>query len=342
MRTTRPVSHGIPLAPARAAPWLAAVALIGAGPALGCSICRCGDPTFNALGLTGVSLQGVRLALDWDSVEKDQGSAANEDLESAKEQRMTLLLGYSFSPNWGIYARLPRSERDLTETEDGELESTHSSGLADPELYAQRRLWSSPFDGEVGVRAALFAVAGVKTSWGDNDLSRDGERLDEHAQPGTGSTDWFGGLSGSYQLTRRSALFASVQYRATGENDAGYEYGNVVLGNFALEHKLATHWDGVVEANYRHAGRDRPGFGAELDDNTGGSALYLTPRLLVDLGPTWVLRASVQIPVATQLNGEQDEHAVYNLGITYLLKHGARSGARTASRRTSVATTATP
>jgi hypothetical protein len=299
------------------------ILVLPGAPALGCSICRCGDPTFNALGLTGVSLEGVRLALDWDSVEKTQGSAEGGELESAKEQRMTLLLGYNISPDWGVYARLPRSQRDLLEVEDGEEARTHTTGFGDPEIYAQRRLWSSPFEGDVGVRASLFAVAGVKTSWGDNDLSRDGERLDEHTQPGTGSTDWFGGLSGSYQLSRRSALFASVQYRATGANDAGYEYGDVTLANVALEHKLAAHWDGVIETNYRHAGRDRPGFGEAPDQNTGGSVLYLTPRLLVNLGPAWVLRAAVQIPVATHLNGAQDEDPVYNLGVTYLLK---RSG----------------
>ena len=200
-----------PCAPSAVALLCAAGSLASAAPALACSICRCGDPTFNALGLTGVSLEGMRLALDWDSVEKSQGSAANEDLESAKEQRMTLLLGYSFSPDWSVYVRLPRSERDLTEAEDGDVASTHTTGFADPELYAQRRLWSSPFTGDVGVRAALFAVAGVKTAWGDNDLSRDGERLDEHAQPGTGSTDWFGGLSG---LVSAHAALGAVRVRA--------------------------------------------------------------------------------------------------------------------------------
>lgn len=33
-------------------------------PAWSCSICRCGDATFNALGVEGVGLTGLRLALD--------------------------------------------------------------------------------------------------------------------------------------------------------------------------------------------------------------------------------------------------------------------------------------
>jgi hypothetical protein len=57
---------------------------------LACSICRCGDPTFNALGKDGVAQSGLRVALDWDQVEKTQGPADERD--SLREQRETLLM----------------------------------------------------------------------------------------------------------------------------------------------------------------------------------------------------------------------------------------------------------
>ena len=297
----------------------AAIALLAAGSATACSICRCGDPTFNALGLTGVPLSSVRVALDWDRMDKSQGSAGSGDFETATEERLTALLGYSFSEAWTLFARLPRVDRELTELEDGESDVTSTSGMADPEIYAQRRLWSSTMDARVGVRDNVYAVFGVKTPWGENDLERDGARLDEHAQPGSGSTDWYGGLSASHLLDRKSALFASVQYRATGSNDSGYEYGDVVLANLAYERKMSARWDAVVEANYRHAGRDRVSGGGH-DPNTGGELLYVTPRVLVSVGPRWVLRASVQVPAWERLNGEQDEDAVYDLGVTYLVR----------------------
>jgi hypothetical protein len=56
----------------------------------------------------------------------------------------------------------------------------------------------------------------------------------------------------------------------------------------------------------------------DLDPNTGGSILYATPRLMLDLGRGWVGRASVQIPVADRLEGDQEEKAVANVGLTYL------------------------
>lgn len=296
----------------------AALAWVFAVPALACSICRCGDPTFNALGKEGVAQTGLRIALDWDQLKKTQG--APEERESLRERRTTLLVAYGLSDRISLFARLPWAERELTESAEGEPERRRHSGLADPEVYGQLRLWSSRFEGDVGVRTSLYAIAGVKTDWGENDAAREGERLDEHLQPGTGSTDWFGGLSGSHQLNPRSALFASAQYRHTGGNDFGYRYGRIVLVNLAYEHKLSARWDGVMEANYRHAGRDRIDAGGTTDPDTGGEIVYLTPRLLFDAGHGWVLRASAQLPLSDAgLEGRQDEQAVLNVGVSWLL-----------------------
>jgi hypothetical protein len=291
-----------------------------ATPVFACSICRCGDPTFNALGKEGVSQTGLRIALDWEDVGKTQGDPA-ADFDDLTEHRTTLLAAYGFSDRFGVYARLPWAERDLTETEDGVSERSHASGLADPEIYGQARLWSSGFEGDVGTRSSLFAVFGVKTPWGENDISKDGERLDEHVQPGTGSTDWFGGFSGSYQVNPSSAVFASVQYRLTGRNDAGYRYGRIALVNLAYEHKLGARWDGVIEANYRHAGFDETDASGNIDPDTGGSIVYVTPRLLFSAGKGWVVRAAAQIPLGQSgLNGNQHEQTVLNLGVTRLFQ----------------------
>ena len=297
---------------------VAATAAILAGPAWACSICRCGDPTFNALGKDGVAQTGVRLALDWDQVKKTQGDPA-EEFESLRERRATLLLAYGLSDRYGVFARLPYSERELTGTADGETERTRVTGLADPEIYGQAQLWSSGFDGAVGTRASLFAIAGVKTAWGQDNVSRDGVRLDEHVQPGTGSTDWFAGLSGSYQVDPKSAVFVSAQYRVTGRNDAGYRYGRVTLLNVAYEHKVSARWDAVLEANYRNAGLDQTDSSGVTDADTGGSIAYITPRVLFDAGGGWVLRASGQIPLTQSgLNGNQREKTVVNIGVTHL------------------------
>jgi hypothetical protein len=310
---------------------------VAAPPAHGCSICRCGDPTFNALG-TDVYKEGAfRVSLDWERFDKEQGnlpedaaavakaapkSASNTDLgrEAVIENRYTAGFSYTFGERVVAVARIPWSSRHTStvgapDTDEGPHESRD---LSDPDVYALVRLWSSDFTGGLGRRAWLSALGGVKTNWGKNDLTSGGVRLDEHLQPGTGSTDWFGGLSGLYLLDSRSSLFASFQLRRAGTNDFNYRYGNTSLANFGYERKLGKIWDGVVELNYRNAGRDEIDALQTLDPNTGGRLLYLTPRVVVDLGKGLVGRVAVQFPIYKDLNGDQRENVVANVGLTYL------------------------
>jgi hypothetical protein len=311
---------------------------VAASPAHGCSICRCGDPTFNALG-TDVYKEGAfRVSLDWERFDKEQGNipeegavaakaaprlSSNDDLgrEAVIENRFTTGFSYTFGERVVAVARIPWSSRHTSTvgaTAPSDGGPNESRDLSDPDVYALVRLWSSDFTGGLGRRAWLSALGGVKTAWGKNDLNSSGVRLDEHLQPGTGSTDWFGGLSGLYLLDHRSSLFASFQLRRTGTNDFDYRYGNSTLANFGYERKIGEIWDAVVELNFRDAGRDAVDVERTLDPNTGGRLLYLTPRVVVDLGKGVVGRLAIQVPVYKDLNGDQRENVVANVGLTYL------------------------
>ena len=287
-----------------------------------CSICRCGDPTFNALGSNIYSSGQYHLAVDWDRFDKSQlteeGGVAGTDHEI--ENRITVTLSYSIAERVVVVARLPYSYRQLTTTLPGSTETVSTNGFSDPEVYALVRLWSSRFGPGLGRRTWLSGVVGVKTPWGENNLQLPGAggRVDEHAQPGTGSTDFFGGLSGIYLFDQVSSLFVSAQHRGTGRNGFGYKYGNATTANLAYERKLTARFDAVLEANFRHAGRDQVDASGELDPNTGGSILYLTPRIIVDVGGGLVLRLSAQIPTWKSLYGVQTEKANFNAGLTFL------------------------
>jgi hypothetical protein len=109
--------------------------MTGPAPAEACSICRCGDPTFNALGKEGYAAQGWRLALDWERFDKREGSPA-EEAEELVENRVTALASYGFSDRFAVYARVPISLRDFSETEEGvTVESFDTRGLSDAEAY---------------------------------------------------------------------------------------------------------------------------------------------------------------------------------------------------------------
>ncbi|HYU35102.1 MAG TPA: hypothetical protein VEW48_23360 [Thermoanaerobaculia bacterium] len=299
-----------------------------ARPAGACSMCRCGDPTFNALGTDVYAMDKLRVALDWERFDKQQGPG--DSAETMSEDRFTTALSYTFSDRVTAVARIPYSSRTLREP--GQIEVTEAvvrhegtepalrdttSDLADPELYALVRLWSSPFSGGMGSRAWISALGGVKTNWGRNDLRQGGVRLDEHLQPGTGSTDVFGGLSGFYLLNQSSSVFGSVQLRRMGRNDFGYRYGDVSMATAGYERKITAALDGVLTLDFRDAGRDLVGDEGS-DPDTGGRLLYVSPKLSRDFGRGLVGRLSVQVPVVEDLNGDQDEKAVVNLGVTWL------------------------
>jgi hypothetical protein len=317
---------------------LALFLLFAATPALSCSICRCGDATFNALGPNVFAEGKFRLALDWDRFEKDSAIAADTapavraagrrgldtapsaGLDREVENRFTATFSYTFGERVVAVARVPFSERHLVSTDyaSGSVDDASTSDLSDPEFFALVRVWASDFKPGLGMRSWVSGLVGVKTPWGRNDLAEGGVRLDEHLQSGTGATDVFAGLSAVALLDARSSVFASAQYRKTGTNDFGYQYGNATLVNAAYEHKLGSSVDALLELNYRHAQRDRVNEAGDADPNTGGDILYVTPRVVVDLGAGVAARAAVQIPLVRALYGEQTEHVVVNLGLTYL------------------------
>ena len=309
---------------------LAVACLVGVSPrATACSICRCGDPAFNALGLNIYNPQTLRIAFDWGRFDKSQaiGNGGADGTESVVEDRFTATFSYSPSDALTLIAQVPWATRAVTSEpgstqvpglEEGGGGPTTGRGLGDPELYALVRLWAAPFASGLGRRAWVGAQLGVKTPWGANDLRAGGARLDEHAQPGTGSTDWIAGAAGVYVLDPSSSLFGSLQYRRTGSNAFGYRYGNATLGNLGYEHKLGSAFDAVLELNARHAGEDRVDGGDTFDPNTGGGVLYVTPRVVVNLSRSVVARISAQIPVVRSLNGVQTERTVWGAGLTYI------------------------
>lgn len=288
-----------------------------------CSICRCGDSTFNALGAAVYTPGKFRLTVDWDRFDKENGvseigSTEISGHDAEVENRLTLGVAYSFGERLTLVGRLPFSMRHLTETEEGEEVVTKTNGLSDPEFTALYRVWASPFRPGMGQQAWISLVAGVKTPWGRNDLEGNGARLDEHAQSGTGATDFYGGLSAVVQVDMQSSIFASFQYRQTGTNDHDYRYGRITSANVAYERKLGGAVDAVIEANWRHAEQDRIDADGNRDPNTGGDLVYLTPRVVVDLGGGLLARVGVQIPVVKSLYGDQTERANVNVGLTMI------------------------
>ena len=289
------------------------VILTVAGPlsvptAEACSICHCGDPTYSLFGSQIFVPNTWSLGVDADRYSKDQvGEEDPTQREEETENRITLSAAYSIRRRLTLVARLPIADRTITT----ESESLSATGLSDPEFALHlNALPSRP--------ATFLSVAlGVRTGWGENNRQVDGQRAEEHLQPGTGAVGANGGLAFSRLLGINGTVFGSVLGRVNGRNDFGYKYGNAVLANLAYERKLAGRLNGVFEVNYRNAAKDEEQVG-EQDPNTGGSVLYLSPKILVRLDKSQGLffRVGVQIPIVENLFGDQDEKVNVVTGLT--------------------------
>jgi len=273
-----------------------------------CSLCQCGDPTFALMGSQLFIPRTWHFGLSADRYSKDQvaeGDPATREKEV--EQRFTLSASRTLGDRLTLVALVPLANRTITTT----AESASMSGLSDPQLLAHYRLLS-PRSG-----SWLSLSVGLRSGWGRNDALRDGIRAEEHLQPGTGAAGIEPGLTFSHVVgeAHDGSIFGSAKGRFNGRNDAGYHYGNVALANLGYERKLGRRLNAIVEANFRRAAKDEPLRGAE-DPNTGGSLLYLSPRVLVKLDRTLFLHLGVQVPVIKDLFGDQDEKVNVLSGLT--------------------------
>jgi hypothetical protein len=280
--------------------------LAAARPAAACSICRCGDPPSMVAGAQLFTPGRFHFGLDLERYAKDQVSTEDPALrESETESRLVLSGMYSMGSRLTAMLRLPVAMHRLSEGPD------HSTltGLADPELLLGLRLL-----GTTGTDW-LALSAGVRTGWGQNDRQIDGARADEHLQPGTGAAAALLGLSGSKGFAHRGALIAAVQGRLESRNDAGHRYGDAVVGSVAAQWPFTPRLFGVMQVDAREAGQDEVAPGVP-DPNTGGTVVYLSPRLLFQLQRLVFLRFGVQVPVVERLHGDQDEKVNVLAGLT--------------------------
>lgn len=271
-----------------------------------CSMCRCGDPTFNLVGSQLFVPKTWNVGLDFGRFAKDQVAEDDPSLrEEEVEDRVTLSVSRTFGDRLTLVGRLPFAHRRITAGD----ESGSLSGLSDPELFAHYRISS----GHAGTWLAVSV--GVRPGWGQNDGQTGGERAEEHLQPGTGSAGAEAGLSFSRMAGGDGSVFGSLSGRLNGRSNFDYHYGNVLLANVGYEKKLASRVNGVVEVNFRDAAEDEP-LPGEKDPNTGGAVVYLSPRVLLKLDKGLFFRVGLQVPVVKALDGEQDEKVNFLTGFT--------------------------
>jgi hypothetical protein len=202
-----------------------------------------------------------------------------------KENELGVELTYGLTGDWAVGLELPYEDKSDT--------SGSSSGQGDVSVFSKYRFWrkDSP-----GLQESMTLAIKLKTDSGDKDI-------------GTGTTDSVLGLAYGYE-GRKWYRWAALRYRFNGENDAGLRRGDKVLfdlvGGIRLKQTGYREPDTVwlLELN-GESGQRAELNGTELA-NTGGTEWFVSPGIFWTLR-NFAVKAGVQIPVASDLNGNQEK-----------------------------------
>ena len=275
-----------------------------AGRGQACSQCICGTP-FPAAVVGGVVPMQFTYGFEERYLSKTSGLDEGPGQEEEREHRVAGFALWRPLNRLALVGRLPYNVKQITQHLPGlGTSDQRSSGVGDAELLALAGV------GRTAGRhpMTLGLVLGGTIPTGSNEArDANGERLDIHLQPGTGT---WSGTAGLHLATSRSTgtWEASLLGRTNGTSTHGYRYGNVLLYNAGF---ISSAWRGVrllAQVNGRSAERDRLEDGT-VGENTGGMVTYAAPGLRWQSGTGLMVEGSVQVPMGQRLYGDQTEHA---------------------------------
>jgi hypothetical protein len=276
-----------------------AVAVAHAGPARACSVCACGDPQLEASDPG--ALQG-RLRLQLDSEYLTVKAASEEDdAVTDRLNQYTLRLGAAYRPvdRLSLLLQVPLTRKDLAA---GGFTSSDVSGLGDVEVGARYAFLEAVSFG-ARRRQELAVALGSSLPTGSNDRRRDGERIDEHGQPGTGAYGPYAGLH--YHVDQGPWYgFASVGGRLHTTNDFDYRYGPALLWSAHAQYRGLRRVALSLGVDGRQAAPDEED-GVTVE-HTGGLVLAAAPAAYLDVGRGFWLSLRAQLPFHTRLRGDQE------------------------------------
>ena len=179
------------------------------------------------------------------------------------------------------------------------------SGLTDLWINGKYRIVKGP-------NGSLAGYAGIKLPVGRDDVRGNGEdtRLEPSVQPGSGAFDFLFGMAYSVWLAQQVSLDTSAQYIARTSNDS-FKVGDRIDVGIAAVYRLMEdiaqfpQVSLIGEINLRHLFRSESR--RDRINNSGGTALFLSPGIRVGITESVAWTLMPQIPVIQDLNDEQQE-----------------------------------
>ena len=255
-----------------------AVIIVAGAVAMTTQTASAHDPIFG-IGPHVLFKEGVEAAINLDA---DKAGSQNG-------QSASLELRYGITGDWAVGAELPYKFLD-----DG---NDSNDGVGNFSAFTKYRFWR---EDSLGLQESAAVLLKVVSDSG----SKSGT-----PSIGSGATDTIVGLTYGSE-GRKWYKWASARYRFNGRNDAGVERGDKILIDFVggirpnLTGYLETDIVWLLELNGEFGKRARFN-GSELA-NTGGTEWFVSPGIFWTQR-NFAIKAGVQIPVYSNLNGNQNE-----------------------------------
>ncbi len=260
--------------PERKGPTAALRAGLAAALALATGAAAAHDPVFG-LGPHVLYQGGFEASLKWHE------ARAGRD----RDRELGLEMTYGITGDWAAGIEIP-----WVRVEDG---GATNSGRGDVQLFTKYRFWRRD---ALGVQESAAVAFRVNLDTGAGGTPR----------VGTGATDWMLGLAYGYE-SRKWYRWASVRWRRNGDRGA-LDRGDRILvdlvGGWRPRQSGYLEPDTVwlLELNGEITRRARLG-GATVADS-GGQEWFVSPGIFWTLR-NYAIKAGVQIPVRSDLNGAQ-------------------------------------
>ncbi len=217
-----------------------------------------------------------------------------------------LVIPYEIFTNKLIFVgKFPYLDKERKTENGGATERLKTTGFGDASLTLKYLVFQKDALKET-TRATI--VGGVKLPTGNDDK----EGLPRPFQLGSGSFDYLAGATLTH-VKGRGAVSADLVYTLKTEA-GGFKFGDTVKYDLALGFRLlpavyrtypAKQLNLYLEFNGTYARRNELN-GAGVD-NSGGNTVFLSPGIQFIPARTFLVEASLQIPVLEDLNGTQLE-----------------------------------
>ncbi|MGB0956073.1 MAG: hypothetical protein ACPGZP_08735 [Panacagrimonas sp.] len=273
--------------------------------AMACSTCKCGDYTITLLGAERPYENRLRLGLDALYRSETEGSGVGE----RKTTEFRTLFGAAWSPNrtLTLAVQIPWVRKEL---EDANLAQADADGLGDIDLIARYVLLRNDAGSGNHLAGARLGLR-LPTS---QEVEHNGELLDIDVQPDAGST--VPNVGGWYSYFRFPwFVSASLTYFSFGDANQDFAPGDAVVASVLTQYALDPVWalQGGLDARWADSNR----FSGVENPDSGGTLAMAFVGVAARAFNELVISAGVQLPLIDDLNGEQQEDAVFRSSLAF-------------------------